>query len=92
VLCLVGTAIQNSDIRTAMQMSSRPTTKRKYAGRDDAADGGRDESGSSVLPLTGVLTTRNKLQRSDCSDVGSSYNKLMLQDAMIMAAAATKQP
>jgi hypothetical protein len=69
------TTIENSDILAAMQMSS--SGKRKSPGRDDAGV-------SSVL----TVLTRNKLQRSDCNDVGSSYTKLMLQNTIM--AAATK--
>jgi hypothetical protein len=47
-------------------------------GRDDE---GRDDIDSCVL----TIPLRNKLQRSDCSDVGSSYNKLMLQGILTAA-------
>jgi hypothetical protein len=46
----------------------------------------RDESDSYVVTL------RNKLQRSDCTDVGSSYNKLMLQDILTTTPATPTRP
>jgi hypothetical protein len=55
---------------------SSSANKRKRPSRDAES---RDDSPDSCV---GSLTLRNKLQRSDCSDVGSSYNKLMLRNIL----------
>jgi hypothetical protein len=69
-------------------MSNSSANKRKRPGRDAES---RDDSSDSCLDVlvTGPPTLRNKLQRSDCSDVGSSYNKLMLQNLLTATTAPT---